>query len=52
MTQTEALLDLPAEKMRHAQATHAQVIATGAQIHSTNQRVMQVIELLDHALVS
>jgi len=28
VTQTETSLDLPAEKMRHAQATHAQVIAT------------------------
>ena len=63
VTETEASLDLLAEKMRHAQATQAQVIATsnpgcllqiraGAQIHRTNQQVLHVIELLDQALSS
>lgn len=63
VTETEASLDLLAEKMRHAAATQAQVIATsnpgcllqmraGAQIHHTSQKVAHVIELLDQALGS
>jgi glycolate oxidase iron-sulfur subunit len=61
ITETQASLDLLAGKMRHAQDTHAQVIATanpgcllqmraGAQIHNTGQQVAHVIELLDRAL--
>ncbi len=61
VTETNASLDLLAEKMRHAESTHAEVIATsnpgcllqlraGAQIHKTNQKVAHVIELLDQAL--
>jgi glycolate oxidase iron-sulfur subunit len=62
VTQTEASLDLLAEKMRHASATRAQVIATsnpgcllqmraGAEMHHTNQQVLHVIELLDQAIM-
>jgi glycolate oxidase iron-sulfur subunit len=62
VTQTEASLDLLAEKMRHASATRAQVIATsnpgcllqmraGAEMHHTNQQVSHVIELLDQAIM-
>jgi glycolate oxidase iron-sulfur subunit len=61
VTQTEAALELLAEKMRYASATNARVIATsnpgcllqmraGAEIHHTNQRVLHVIELLDQAI--
>jgi glycolate oxidase iron-sulfur subunit len=61
VTETEASLDLLAEKMNHARATGAQVIATsnpgcllqmraGAQIHRTNQDVLHVVELLDRAI--
>jgi len=61
VTETEASLQLLAEKMRHAQATHAPIIATanlgcllqlraGAHLHGTNQRVLHVIEVLDQAL--
>jgi glycolate oxidase iron-sulfur subunit len=60
VTETAASMELLAEKMRHAAATQAQVIATsnpgcllqmraGAQIHATNQRIAHVIELLDQA---
>jgi glycolate oxidase iron-sulfur subunit len=60
VTQTEASLDLLAEKMGHARATAAEVIATsnpgcllqmraGARIHGTNQEVLHVMELLDRA---
>lgn len=63
VTQTEASLQLLAEKMRHAESTGAQTIVTanpgcllqlraGAEIHKTGQRVLHVIELLDRALVS
>jgi glycolate oxidase iron-sulfur subunit len=63
ITETQASLDLLAGKMRYAQDTHAQVIATanpgcllqmraGAQIHKTGQQVAHVIELLDRALTS
>jgi len=61
VTQTEASLELLAEKMRCASATRAQVIATsnpgcllqmraGAEMHHTNQQVLHVIELLDQAI--
>ena len=61
VTQTEASLDLLADKMRHAGATQAQIIATsnpgcllqmraGARIHGTDQQVLHVIELLDQAI--
>jgi len=61
VTQTEASLELLAEKMRYASATNAQVIATsnpgcllqmraGAEMHHTNQQVLHVIELLDQAI--
>jgi glycolate oxidase iron-sulfur subunit len=53
---------LLAEKMKHARATDAPVIVTanpgcllqmraGAEIHSTGQEVVHVMELLDRALV-
>jgi len=61
VTQTEASLDLLTEKMRHARATEAQIIATcnpgcllqmraGARIHGTAHQVLHVIELLDQAI--
>jgi glycolate oxidase iron-sulfur subunit len=61
VTQTEASLELLAEKMRYASATNAQVIATsnpgcllqmraGAEMHRTNQQVLHVIELLNQAI--
>ena len=63
VTQTDASLELLAEKMRHASATQAQIIATsnpgcllqmraGAEMHHTNQQVLHVIELLDQATTS
>ena len=61
VTQTQAALDLLADKMQNASATRAQVIATanpgcllqlraGAGIHGTGQEVLHVIELLDRAI--
>ncbi len=61
VTQTEASLELLAEKMQYASATNAQMIATsnpgcllqmraGAEMHHTNQQVLHVIELLDQAM--
>src|SRR5437870_7160996 len=61
ITQTEASLELLAEKMRHAQSTGAQIVATanpgcilqlraGTSLHRTNQDVLHVVELLDRAL--
>jgi glycolate oxidase iron-sulfur subunit len=61
VTQTETSLELLAEKMRHAQSTRAQTIATanpgcllqlraGTSIHRTNQEVLHVVELLDRAI--
>jgi len=61
VTQTEASLELLAEKMRYAAVTNAQVIATsnpgcllqmraGAEMHHTNHQVLHVIELLDQAI--
>ena len=63
VTQTEAALDLLADKMRNASETGAQVIATanpgcllqlraGAEIHRTGQQVWHVVELLDRAIES
>jgi glycolate oxidase iron-sulfur subunit len=62
VTETQASLEILAEKMKHARATGASVIVTanpgcllqmraGAEIHSTGQEVLHVIELLDRALV-
>ena len=61
VTETETSLELLAEKMKHARATGAPMIVTanpgcllqmraGAQIHSTGQEVVHVMELLDRAL--
>jgi glycolate oxidase iron-sulfur subunit len=61
VTQTQASLELLADKMHHAAATSAEVIVTanpgcllqlraGVQIHHTNQEVLHVIELLDRAM--
>lgn len=61
ITQTEASLELLAEKMRHAASTQAPTIVTanpgcllqlraGAQLHHTNQKVLHIIELLDSSL--
>jgi Fe-S oxidoreductase len=60
VTQTETSLQLLEEKMRQAQSTGAQIIATanpgcllqlraGAALHGTNQQVLHVVELLDRA---
>ncbi len=62
VTETETSLALLAEKMKHARATNAPVIVTanpgcllqmraGAEIHSTRQEVVHVMELLDRALI-
>ena len=62
VTETQTSLALLAEKMKYARATNAPVIVTanpgcllqmraGAEIHSTGQEVLHVIELLDRALV-
>ena len=61
VTQTQASLELLADKMHHAAATSAEVIVTanpgcllqlraGVQIHHTNQEVLHVIELLDRSI--
>ncbi len=61
VTETQTSLELLAEKMKHARATNAPVIVTanpgcllqmraGAEIHSTGQEVVHVMELLDRAL--
>ncbi len=61
VTETQTSLDLLAEKMKHARATNAPLIVTanpgcllqmraGAEIHSTGQEVLHVIELLDRAI--
>lgn len=61
VTQTEASLELLAEKMGYAKKTGAQVIATanpgcllqmraGAKMHGTGQEVLHVVELLDRAI--
>jgi glycolate oxidase iron-sulfur subunit len=62
VTQTDASLELLAEKMENAKKTKASVIATanpgcllqlraGAEIHGTDQEVLHVVELLDRAIV-
>ncbi|HVH72556.1 MAG TPA: (Fe-S)-binding protein [Candidatus Dormibacteraeota bacterium] len=62
VTQTEASLELLAEKMRNALSTGAETIVTanpgcmlqlraGAALHHTNQNVLHVVELLDRALL-
>lgn len=61
VTQTEASLELLAEKMANAAKTKADVIATanpgcllqmraGAELRRTGQRVLHVVELLDEAI--
>ncbi len=61
VTQTEASLDLLAEKMGYAKRTGAQMIATanpgcllqlraGAMMHGTGQEVLHVVEILDRAI--
>jgi len=61
VTQTEASLELLAEKMHHAASTQAKTIITsnpgcllqmraGAELHKTGQQVLHVMELLDRAL--
>ncbi len=61
ITQTEASLDLLAEKMKHAASTNATTIVTanpgcllqmraGTQLHKTGQQVLHVMELLDRSL--
>ncbi len=61
VTQTEASLDLLAEKMGYARRTGAQMIATanpgcllqlraGAMMHGTGQEVLHVVEILDRAI--
>ena len=60
ITQTEASLELLAEKMKNAASTAAEVIVTanpgcllqlraGAEMHKTGQKVLHVMELLDLA---
>jgi glycolate oxidase iron-sulfur subunit len=62
VTETQTSLALLAEKMKNARATGAPVIVTanpgcllqmraGAEIHSTGQEVVHVMELLDRAIV-
>ena len=61
ITQTEASLELLAEKMKHAASTNATTIVTanpgcllqmraGTQLHKTGQQVLHVMELLDRSL--
>lgn len=61
ITQTEASLELLADKMKNAQGTQAPVIVTanpgcllqlraGARLHNTGQEVLHVMELLDRSL--
>jgi glycolate oxidase iron-sulfur subunit len=61
ITQTEASLELLAEKMKHASSTKAETIVTanpgcllqmraGAELHKTGQKVLHVMELLDRSL--
>ena len=63
ITETEASMELLAEKMKNAAGTGAEVIVTanpgcllqmraGAEMHKTKQRVLHVIELLDHTMDS
>ena len=61
VTQPEASLEFRKEKMEYAPSTNAPIIATanpgcilqlrvGAQLHSTGQEVLHVVELLARAL--
>jgi glycolate oxidase iron-sulfur subunit len=61
VTQTDASMELLAEKMEYAKNTRAQLIATanpgcllqmraGVEIHGTGQEVLHVLELIDRAL--
>jgi len=61
VTQTEASLELLAEKMAYAKKTGAEIIATanpgcllqlraGVEMHRTRQEVLHVVELLDRAI--
>lgn len=61
VTQTEASLELLAEKMKNASSTKAEIIVTanpgcllqmraGAEMHKTGQKVLHVMELLDRAM--
>lgn len=61
ITQTEASLELLAEKMKNAARTKAETIVTanpgcllqmraGAELHKTGQQVLHVMELLDRSL--
>jgi glycolate oxidase iron-sulfur subunit len=61
ITETEASLELLAEKMKHAASTKAETIVTanpgcllqmraGAELHKTGQQVLHVMELLDCSL--
>jgi glycolate dehydrogenase iron-sulfur subunit len=61
VTQTEASLELLAEKMKNASSTKAEIIVTanpgcllqmraGAEMHRTGQKVLHVMELLDRAM--
>ena len=63
VTQTEASLELLAEKMKNAASTKAEFIVTanpgcllqmraGAEMHGTGQKVLHVMELLDQAMAS
>jgi len=61
VTETEASLELLAEKMNYAKKSGAQIIATanpgcllqmraGAEMHQTGQEVLHVVEILDRAI--
>jgi glycolate oxidase iron-sulfur subunit len=61
ITETEASMELLADKMKNAAGTGAEVIVTanpgcllqmraGAEIHKTGQKVWHVMELLDRAI--
>ena len=61
VTETEASLELLADKMKNAAATRAEFIVTanpgcllqmraGAELHNTGQKVLHVMELLDRVL--
>ncbi len=61
ITQTEASLELLADKMKQASSTKAPIIVTanpgcllqlraGAKLHNTGQQVLHVVELLDRSL--
>ena len=63
VTQTEASLELLAEKMKNAAGTGAEVIVTanpgcllqmraGAEMHKTGQQVLHLMELLDRVVVA